>query len=74
VSVNLDDVPPVIRAWLVQLTSPQMVAMVQSMPDAQIDIRLTSSKGKVRRRPVITLNGGPSDNGPAGEYTDEHMA
>jgi hypothetical protein len=74
VSVNLDDVPPVIRAWLVQLTSPQMVAMVQSMPDAQIDIRLTSSKGKVRRRPVITLNGGPSDNVPAGEYTDEHMA
>ena len=73
-SVNLDDVPPVIRAWLVQLTSPQMVAMVQSMPDAQIDIRLTSSKGKVRRRPVITLNGGPSDNVPAGEYTDEHMS
>ena len=73
-SVNLDDVPPVIRAWLVQLTSPQMVAMVQSMPDAQIDIRLTSSKGKVRRRPVITLNGGPSDSVPAGEYTDEHMS
>jgi hypothetical protein len=58
---------------VLQLTDPSVVAMIGATPDAQIDIRLSASKGKVRRRPVITLNGGPSDYVAGGEYTEDHM-
>lgn len=65
--------PPIVKAWLLQLTDPSVVAMISASPDAQIDIRLSASKGKVRRRPVITLNGGPSDYVAGGDYTSDLM-
>ena len=71
---TLDTLPPIVRAWILQLTSPEMTAMLAAQPDAQIDVRLSASRGKVRRRPVITLNGGPSDQVPAGEYTADLMS
>lgn len=71
---DLASLPPIIRAWVVQLTDQSVIAMIAAQPDAQVDIRLSASKGKVRRRPVITLNGGPSDYVAGGEYTSEHMA
>jgi hypothetical protein len=33
--------------------------MLEAFPEAQIDIRLSAAKGKVRANPTITINGGP---------------
>lgn len=33
--------------------------MVNAFPDGQIDVRLSASKGKVRARPTVIVNGGP---------------
>ena len=55
------DLPPVIQAWVRQLLDPTFVAMMRSWPAEQIDVRLSASKGKVRRLPEITFNGGPTE-------------
>jgi hypothetical protein len=55
------DVPPVIRAWVEQLLDPEFVALVRALSVDQIDVRLGASRGRVRRRPVIVLNGGPAE-------------
>lgn len=54
-----DRVPEPVRAWVEQLLDPEVTRLFDVFPDAQIDIRLSASKGRVRRRPMITLNGGP---------------
>ena len=57
------DVPDVIKAWVRQLLDPEFVALVCALPGDQIDVRLGASRGKVRRRPVVVLNGGPAEYG-----------
>lgn len=54
-----DEVPPLIRAWIEQLLSPEVVTVVTAFGDGQVDVRLSAAKGKVRMRPQVTLNGGP---------------
>lgn len=54
------DVQPVIAAWCAQLLSPEFVALIEAFPAEQIDVRLSASRGKVRPKPVVILNGGPS--------------
>jgi hypothetical protein len=56
-----EDVPPVIRAWVEQLLEPEFVEMIRHLPSEQIDVRLGYSRSKVRRRPVVILNGGPAE-------------
>ena len=51
--------PEVLRAWCEQLLEPEITRLFDVFPDAQIDVRLSASKGKVRRQPTITINGGP---------------
>lgn len=51
--------PDALRAWIEQLLEPEITRLFDVFPDAQIDVRLTASKGKVRRAPSITINGGP---------------
>lgn len=51
--------PEPLRAWIEQLLEPEITRLFDVFPDAQIDVRLTASKGKVRRRPTIIVNGGP---------------
>ena len=51
--------PDALRAWIEQLLEPEITRLFDVFPDAQIDVRLTASKGKVRRTPSITINGGP---------------
>ena len=51
--------PEVLRTWIEQLLEPEITRLFDVFPDAQIDVKLTASKGKVRRYPSITINGGP---------------
>jgi hypothetical protein len=53
------DVHPLVRAWIGQLLSPEVVAVVSAFPDGQVDVKLSAAKGKVRARPTIVLGGGP---------------
>lgn len=54
-----DDLPPLLRAWIEQLLSDDVVKFVRAFPDAQVDVRLSAVKGKVRARPTVVINGGP---------------
>lgn len=54
-----EDLPPLLRAWVAQLLSPDVRAVVEAFPDGQVDVRLSASKGKVRARPMIAINNGP---------------
>lgn len=53
------EIPPLVRAWIEQLMSPEVLAVVQAFPDGQVDVRLSAAKGKVRARPSVVINGGP---------------
>jgi hypothetical protein len=51
--------PEPLRAWIEQLLEPEITRLFDVFPEDQIDVRLSASKGRVRRRPVIVVNGGP---------------
>jgi len=53
------DVPEVVQAWVRQLLDPQFLSLIDAIDVDQIDVRLSASKGKIRKSPVIILNGGP---------------
>ena len=55
------DIPPVVEAWVRQLLDPGFLAMLRAVPVEQVDVRLSASRGRVRARPVVILNGGPAD-------------
>lgn len=54
-------VPDPLRGWIEQLLEPEVTRLFDVFPDAQIDVRLSASKGKIRRHPTITVNGGPME-------------
>jgi hypothetical protein len=53
--------PPHVQAWIKQLLDPDFIKLISAIPYDQIDIKLSASKGRVRRRPVVILNGGPTE-------------
>lgn len=53
--------PEALRGWIEQLLEPEVTRLFDVFPDAQIDVRLSASKGKIRRNPTITVNGGPTE-------------
>lgn len=53
------DAHPLIRAWIGQLLSPEVMAVIAAFPDGQVDVRLSAARGKVRARPTVVINGGP---------------
>ena len=59
--MGLDQLNPTIRAWIDQLLDPEVVGLLEAFPEGQVDIRLSASKGRVRRRPVLVVNGGPQE-------------
>jgi hypothetical protein len=63
VDVTLNDleVPSIVAAWIAQLLDPEFLTMIDSLPVEQIDVKLSASRGRIRPRPVIVLNGGPSN-------------
>lgn len=56
-----EQLPPIVRAWVEQLCDPATVALLEAAGDANVDVRLSAAKGKVRRRPVVTVGGGPGE-------------
>jgi len=54
-----EEVPALVRAWVEQLMSPEVLAVVRAFPDGQVDVKLSAARGKVRARPTIVLGGGP---------------
>lgn len=60
-ALDTSDVPPVVAAWCAQLLSPEFIAMLRAFPAEQIDVRLSASRGRVRPKPVVVLNGGPAE-------------
>lgn len=58
----MNQLPPVIQAWISQLADPATIALVEASADGQIDIRLAASRGKVRRLPEITFNKGVTEH------------
>lgn len=51
----MDDVPDYVKAWVRQLLDLDLPA------DGQVEVRLFTNNGKVRKKPMIVLNGGPSE-------------
>jgi hypothetical protein len=48
--------PPIVRAWIAQLTSPEVLALVREFGDSRrIDLTLFSDRGRVPRPPVATI-------------------
>lgn len=54
-------VPPLVRAWVAQLLDPAFLDFIGRVDDHQIDVRLSGSHGRVRRRPAISLDEGMKD-------------
>lgn len=53
--------PPVVAAWVGQLLDPALIALVGGWPAERVDVRLSASRGRVRRLPEVVLNGGAMD-------------
>lgn len=53
-------VPAVVEAWVAQLCDPDTLALIEAAGEANVDIRLSASKGRVRRHPVVTVGAGPN--------------
>lgn len=56
---GLVEVPPIVQEWVRQLLDPQFLTMLRAYPVEQVDVKLSASRGRVRRAPMIVLNGGP---------------
>lgn len=57
----MDKPPEFIQAWVKQLLDPDFLELMKTIPYDQVDVKLSASKGRVRRRPVVILNGGPTE-------------
>lgn len=56
---DLDNLPEVTQAWIRQLVTIQHLdVLIES--GGQVEVRLFTNQGKVRKDPVIVLNAGPS--------------
>jgi hypothetical protein len=57
-----DKLPPIIEAWIKQLSDPKLLAVLELAVEGRVDVKLSSSKGKVSRLPEITFNGGVQEH------------
>jgi len=55
------DLPPVVEMWVKQLLEPEFVEVMRSQPFERVDIRLSSSRGRVSKLPVVILNAGTTE-------------
>lgn len=53
--------PKFVQAWIAQVLEPETLALLRHGEDRQVDIRLSASGGRVRRRPVVLFDAGPQD-------------
>ena len=59
-SVSRDEVPEIVQEWIGQLLNPEFVDLIRACPDRPVDVRLSASKGRVKRLPTITIGGSGS--------------
>ena len=55
------ELPPAIEAWIKQLLEPSFVEMMRSQPFDRVDLKLSASRGRVSRLPVVILGGGQQE-------------
>lgn len=55
------ELPSAIEAWIKQLLEPSFVELIRSQQYERVDIRLSASRGRVSRIPVIILGGGQQE-------------
>jgi hypothetical protein len=53
--------PEMVLSWIAQLLDPDFIAMLRACPYDRVDIRLSSSKGRVSRVPTVVFNGGAQE-------------
>ena len=49
------------EAWIKQLLEPSFVELMRSQPFERVDIKLSASRGRVSRLPVVILGGGQQE-------------
>lgn len=55
------ELPPAVEAWIKQLLEPSFVELMRSQPFERVDIRLSASRGRVSRLPIVVLGGGQQE-------------
>ena len=55
------ELPPAIEAWIKQLLEPSFVELMRSQPFERVDLKLSASRGRVSRLPVVLLGGGQQE-------------
>jgi hypothetical protein len=59
---DLDQLPPVIQAWLRQLLDPDLLQLIErATSDHQVEVRLYANMGRVRKRATLIMDGGPQE-------------
>jgi hypothetical protein len=53
-----DEVPFFVQSWIRSLLDPELLDMLRSAGDRQVEVRLLASKGRVRRRPAVLIDTG----------------
>ena len=55
------ELPPAIEAWIKQLLEPSFVELMRLQPFDRVDLKLSASRGRVSRLPVVILGGGQQE-------------
>jgi hypothetical protein len=55
------ELPSAVEAWIKQLLEPSFVELMRSQPFERVDIKLSASRGRVSRLPVVILGGGQQE-------------
>lgn len=59
---SVEELPLIVRAWLQQLLDDDVIDLVNRLEtDHQIEVRLYSNAGRVRKKPTLILDGGPQE-------------
>jgi hypothetical protein len=53
----------ILAAWGEQLNAIR--DLLERVADGQVEVRLYANRGKVRKHPIVVLNGGPQEMKPA---------
>lgn len=57
----IDTLSPVQRAWVAQLLSGETAALLEAANGRQVEVRLYTNGGRVRKRPTVIIDGGPQE-------------
>lgn len=55
------ELPSAVEAWVKQLLEPSFVELMRSQPFERVDVKLSCSRGRVSRLPIVVLGGGQQE-------------